>query len=393
MKNQSDQNLNFPAGKWQVARIENRFIFHAQYKLSPREQKLILYLIANMDPQKQKRFHEQRISVRELERMLKSDGKKWGGLYQELRDLTKRIRSKGIEFDTNLVVDGHQFPGYINWFQSVMPMKNEDGEVCISFLFSEALKPYLIDLNQYARINYVETAPLRSGFAIRMFQVLKAHRGKMQAREKISELGYEINELKRLLGVPDKYPDFRNFRRRVLELIQKEINQHTTVNLMEIKYRRNSKRQISHITFIFTDKREEVAVLKSFVPSEEDLEKLSRAQLNGYQLLVDFGVEPGIAYRQLLPKVTSSEFKGFEDWYFEEILKIFKSKGKGGVGAFVKWGLELKIFEQGDHFARIMEIIQAKKKRLETSNLEAWDNRLKARDMTAKEFETWYKSA
>ena len=147
----------------QVARIENRFIFHAQYKLSPREQKLILYLIANMD-NKEKRFYEQTVTVRELEKLLKKDSKKWGGLYKELTDLTKRIRNKGIEFDTSVVVDGQRFPGYINWFQSVTPMENENGEVAIRFLFSEDLKPFLIDLSQYARINYAETAQLRSGF-------------------------------------------------------------------------------------------------------------------------------------------------------------------------------------------------------------------------------------
>ena len=62
-----------------IARIENKFIFHAQYKFTSREQKVILYLIANINP-KQERFIEQIIPVRELEQVLKSDGKKWGGL-------------------------------------------------------------------------------------------------------------------------------------------------------------------------------------------------------------------------------------------------------------------------------------------------------------------------
>ena len=63
-----------------IARIENKFIFNAQYKLTAREQKVILYLISNIDPRRQERFHEQVISVKELESVLKADGKKWGGL-------------------------------------------------------------------------------------------------------------------------------------------------------------------------------------------------------------------------------------------------------------------------------------------------------------------------
>jgi len=68
-----------------IARIENRFIFNAQYKLTAREQKVILYLISNIDPKNQKRFHEQIISVKKLESVLKADGKKWGGLYTSSR--------------------------------------------------------------------------------------------------------------------------------------------------------------------------------------------------------------------------------------------------------------------------------------------------------------------
>lgn len=372
----------------QVARIENRFIFHAQYKLSPREQKLILYLIANMDINKDKtRFYEQTVTVRELEKLLKSDTKKWGGLYKELKDLTKRIRNKGIEFDTNMVVDGQKFPGYINWFQSVTPMENEDGEVAIRFLFSEDLKPFLIDLNQYARINYTEAALLRSGFSIRMFQIFKAHRGKMREHERISELTYALEDLKKLLGLEDKYPDFRNFRRRVLKLVDREINEHTSINLQKIEFGRNSRRQIIRVTFVFSDKVEGSQNLKNFVPKDSHLNKLTRARLIAYETLVKFGVEPGIAYKQLIPKVTSSEFLGFEDWYFQEVLKIFKAKGKRGVGAFVNWFLEKKVFEQGDQFARIMERVQARKKKLQIEQPEAWDNRLLAKKITWKEFE------
>jgi hypothetical protein len=46
----------------------------------------------------------------------------------------------------------------------------------------------------------------------------------------------------------------------------------------------------------------------------------------------------------------------------------------------------LKVFEQGDHFAKIMETLAARKKGLEKSNVQAWENRLVARGMTAEEF-------
>ncbi len=385
-----------------IARIENRFVFHAQYQLSAREQKVILFLIANMDPKKQSRFHEQVISVKELENILKNDEEaKWGGLYQEMREFTKRIRNKGIEFDTDIEIDGKKFPGYVNWFQSVEPIKMDSGEVAISFLFSEKLKPFLIDLNEYARINYLEAAPLKSSYAIRMFQIFKAARGRMQKHEEVSTLEYEVEQLKAVLGIPGKYEDFRNFRRRVLDVIFEEINEHTNIHLHPIRFKRGG-RVISKVVFKFSDKQPAPEGLPKgrfpeIEPTLADLDKLTKSQLLAFGKLTEFGVKAGIARWQMLPKVTGSEFSGFEDLYFEEAIGFFTSKTKqttksGMAGSFVKWFLELKVFEQGEQFAAIVERLQKRKKKLQNEKGGvAWDNRLAARSMTAKEFAAWVK--
>lgn len=385
-----------------VARIENRFVFHAQYQLSAREQKVILFLIANMDPKKQSRFHEQVISVKELEHILKNDEEaKWGGLYQEMREFTKRIRNKGIEFDTDIEIDGKKFPGYVNWFQSVEPIKMDSGEVAISFLFSEKLKPFLIDLNEYARINYLEAAPLKSSYAIRMFQIFKAARGRMQKHEEVSTMEYEVEQLKSVLGIPGKYDDFRNFRRRVLDVIYEEVNEHTNIILHPIRFKRGG-RVIAKVVFKFSDRQPVPESLPKgrfpeMEPTVTDLEKLTKSQLLAFGKLTDFGVRAGIALWQILPKVTGSEFSGFEDLYFEEAIAFFTTKTKqktkaGMAGAFVKWFLELKVFEQGEQFPAIVERLQKRKKKLQAEKGgAAWENRLAARSMTAKAFDAWVK--
>ena len=94
----------------------------------------------------------------------------------------------------------------------------------------------------------------------------------------------------------------------------------------------------------------------------------------------------------MVDRVKESEFNGFEDWYFEEVIKIFESKtdqpeGAARAGALVNWFIKKKIFEQGDHFATIMERIQARKKRQQIEQPDAWGNRLLAKKMTWQEFE------
>jgi len=112
--------------------------------------------------------------------------------------------------------------------------------------------------------------------------------------------------------------------------------------------------------------------------------------MKGFNWLVAYGINDGIAL-EMLNRVGASEIQGFEDWYFEEVTKIFESKtdqpvGPARAGTMVNWFLKKKIFEQGDHFATIMERLQIRKKELQNTRLDAWENRLLAKTMTSGEF-------
>lgn len=381
-----------------IARIENKFIFNAQYKLTAREQKVILYLISNIDPRRQERFHEQIISVKELESVLKADGKKWGGLYEEMQGFTDRVLDKKIRFATDLEIDGKRFPGKINFFQSVIPIRNEKGEVALRFLFSEDLKPFLLQLNEYAQINRLEAAPMKSGHAIRMYQIFKAQRDRMRKYENVSRITYELETLKGVLGISGKYSRFNSFRERVLDTITEEINKYTSINLLDIEYVRNASRLVTDLIFVITDKapHEQPVHIPSQGPTEEELLKtFTKSQVRAYRILIKRQILPGIAFKQVVPRISaaSSEFIGFEDWYVLIAWGIFQEKTKitGDqaetikAGAFVNWLLRDKIFDQGDIFALIQERMAEKKKRVELEDPTHWEDRLAMKGILAGE--------
>ncbi len=363
----------------QIARIENSFIFNAQYNLTAREQKLILFLISQINPQTQTEFQKQVVSIRDIEKHL-TDGKRRGSIYSEMKVLTKEISKRQIEFE-GVEIEGIQLPGVVNWFGSITPMKDDKGNLSIEFIFSEKLKPFLIDLNQYARISLSETLKLGSGIAIRLFQFFRAHRDKMSQYEKISSLSYEIEELKKLLGLEGKYSDVRNFKKIIINQSIKQINSSTSIKVLTPTYQKTG-RNITGVKFKFQDsyKRNSKTNLLA-------IEDLSFAENKSLNLLTDFGIENDIALT-LISKIGSSEFRGFEDWYFEEALNLFLDKTnqtskKGKAGTFVKWFLA---DFQTNNFASILEKVQARKKELQNSNPEAWKNRILARNITASEF-------
>lgn len=372
-----------------VAKINNQFVYNAQYNLSARESKVVLYLISKIDPIRQENLISQVVSIRDLEKILRGDAKRWGGIYNELVSMSKKLVKKGIEFSSEIELDGKRLPGYINWFQHIMPCKDDDGNIAMEFLFAQSLQPFLLNLKEYVSLNFLEVAPLKSAFSIRMFQVFRAHRDRMAKYQKRSKLRYELEELKLLLGVSGKYADYRNFRLKVLEVLKKEVNKETSVgmNYKPIK----QGRRVAEIEFEIWDKNKQRIELKVDDGNTGlNFETMSYSQIKAFDKLVSYGVNEGIAL-QMIAKVKGSEIRGFEDWYFGICISILEEKSNQSndatkAGVLVNWFLKLKVFEQGDHFAKIMERLAAQKKALENKDVKAWENRLMARGMTADEF-------
>ncbi len=372
-----------------IARIDNTFVYNARYQLSAREAKVMLYLISKIDPIKQSQLNEQTISVKELEVILKGDGKKWGGLYEEMRTFQDRMMGRTITMPTDIEIDGKTFPGKMNWFQYISPVRMDDGTIGMRFLFSQPLQPALLNLKEYVGVELLEVIPLKSSFSIRMFQIFRAHRNRLAKYQKKSQLRYEIEELKSLLGVDQKYDDYGNFKKRVLQPLESEISQHTSIKVAwkGIKKGRN----VEEIEFEFWDKGS-----RKEAPQQKDLfeglkfEDMTYAQLKAFDRLVAYSVQDNIAI-EMIGRVVASEIVGFEDWYFEEVIKIFESKTQqveedAKAGTIVNWFLKKKIFEQDDHFATIMERLNFRKKELQSKSPESWENRLFAKTITAQAF-------
>lgn len=366
-----------------IARIENDLIFSGKYQLTAKEQKIVLFLVSKLNPMSELNFSHIDIKIKDLESLLSN--KKNGSFVKEINDLMERLNTKQISFISSITHQGKILRGYVSWFSLIIPIL-EDGEAGFRFLFNPSLKPFLLDLKGYTQIDYLEILPLKSSFSIRMFQIFKAHSNKMAKYQKRFKLKYGLDDLKELLEVSDKYNDYRNLRKKVLTPMEKEINEHTSLNLKYIPIREN--RKITAIQFEFW----ETGTKSDPSSNSKKLgrNQLSFAQERGFKQLVKYGINEGIAL-EMLSKIKGSEIKGFEDWYFDEVISIFETKTDAKdvaekAGILVNWFLKKKVFDQGDMFAKVMETLAARKKKLRTDNLDAWDNRQLAKNLTAAAF-------
>ena len=380
----------------QVAAIANQFVQHARYKLTPREQKLILYMATLIKPEDSD-FSLYMVPVGEIEHILKQDAlRKHGSFYERLDDLLDSITDKKISFPTEFTVDGVRLRGHINWVAGAVPKINKDGVLCVEFGFSPQMKPFLLGLKEkFTRIKFVEVAKMRSGFSIRIFQMCKAYYGE-HARHGRNVIEVGIEELKERLGIGGKYPDFRNFRRKVLDVAREEINEKTSLEL-EYDYVRRGRR-IGEVRIIINEREAPAAAPQQghSKPSRPQkghneqarIDKLSEGQVRSINVLMSYGIKLPQVLNQCLPLVKGSELVGYEDIFFSYLIRYFEEKTnrtdpKDKAKALASW-IKNGRFSEPNRFAALTEQVLTHKKQMP---IEQRDNRERAKHMTAVEWE------
>lgn len=387
-----------------VAAIANQFIQNARYKLSPREQKLILYMATLLRPEDSD-FETYLVPVSEIEYILKSDEtKKHGSFYERLDDLLDSITDKKITFPTDFTVDGHRLRGHINWVAGAVPKYDENGVLCVEFGFSPQMKPFLLGLKErFTRFEFLEVAKMKSGFSIRIYQMCKAYYFE-NIRHGRNVFAVSIKEFKSRLGIQDKYPDFRNFRRKVLDVAREEINEktHLRVEYDFIKKGRN----ITDLRIVINEKtdfnpesNEEETVVPAVGPIrkrvtskpandlQSRIESLTEAQRRAFNTLTEYGVSMIFALDEVLPIIKGSELLGYEDYFVLFMLAFFEKKTivkgpKEKVKAFAGWVTNRR-FEEPNLYAQLLEQVVSRKKSLKDDER---INRERAKNITAADF-------
>lgn len=89
------------------------------------------------------------------------------------------------------------------------------------------LVPYLYELKEkFTQYQLFNILAMKSAFSVRIYELLKSY---AYLKNKV----FDINELKRLLMVDNikSYENFKDFRRKVLEVAEREINELTDINI------------------------------------------------------------------------------------------------------------------------------------------------------------------
>ncbi|MGB1270937.1 MAG: replication initiation protein [Endozoicomonas sp.] len=253
----------------------------ARYSLTLGEQKVVLFLIAQIAPDDTD-LHDYNIRVQDFGVMM---GLKGNSLYQRMDETLDRLLSRVIHIP--------KATGYlkVGWVSSAEYIK---GQGVVQLRFDGKLKPYLLQLReQFTRYRLFVVTQFQSAYSVRIYMLLKQY-------ERIGEREFDLQEFREMLGIEKKkYAQFKDFRKWVLNQAKKEFDRRDeqgaalcdiTFDLETIR----EGRRIARLKFYIRRNQYQESLLLGLPKLEK--ESSSSEALN---LLLEYGIRESLAIRYL----------------------------------------------------------------------------------------------
>ncbi|HQM99331.1 MAG TPA: replication initiation protein, partial [Bacteroidales bacterium] len=170
------------------------------YDLSLQEQRIILVLISLINPREDQDFRLYKMPVEMFKQVVGLEGQ---GYYDKMEAVILKLMKRAFKIDDP---DGGWL--ILNWLSSCEYKK---GEGAIELEISAKLKPYLLDLkSHYTAYRLKNILPLRSGYSIRLYELLKQY-------ETIGERYLGVDEMRQMMEIKKtEYKNYNDFKKKVI---------------------------------------------------------------------------------------------------------------------------------------------------------------------------------
>lgn len=198
----------------------NDLIQKTRFELSLQEQKTVAFICSMIKPLDSSGVYqlEYEFNIRDYCKVCGIDYDN-GKNYIEIKAVLKHLRDRSVWLE---MPDGSE--SLVGWLSKVNASKKSG---IVKIRLDEDLVPLLFDLGQkFTQYQLYNILAMKSAFSVRMYELLKSY-----AFQKSKT--FDIDELKHLLMVDGlkAYYNFNNFRTKILEKAQEEINELTDLNI------------------------------------------------------------------------------------------------------------------------------------------------------------------
>ena len=125
-----------------------------------------------------------------------------------------------------IIIDTPSEKKKINMFHQSIFAKEDQS---VRFIFHEDIEPYIRDFRgNFTQYQFQQIQNLRSRYSIRLYEILRRRHGLQKQGESVYE--FDLENLRGMLGVEDKYLAIQNFKNRVLNYAQAELDEKTDLS-------------------------------------------------------------------------------------------------------------------------------------------------------------------
>lgn len=221
----SDEKIEIATKREYLVVKGNELVQQNRFELSLPEQKTVAYIcsmikpIEAIDRAKGVPYQlEYEFNIREYCKVCGIDYDN-GKNYADVKATLKHLRDRSMWVT---MADGSET--VVSWLDRVTTNKKSG---IAKVRIDDRLAPYLFDLGQkFTQYQLYNILAMKSAFSVRIYELMKSY-----AFQKSKT--FDVDELKRLLMVDDvkSYKNFKDFRVKVLEKAQEEINELTDINI------------------------------------------------------------------------------------------------------------------------------------------------------------------
>lgn len=225
-----------------IVRKSNNFV-EAQYHLSLWEMRVLLRMLSFIEKEDTD-FEEYDIEVQDFKRYF--DIENDGSVYTRLRDAVRSLMKK-IIIVRKVLSDGRVEETEMPMVISLSKIVDDKNKMRIAF--HPKMKPYLLDLkDKYLMYKIENVLRLPTSYSIRLYELTKQY-------ARIGKRTLAIDELKKILGLEQKYKQYTHLKKRIIEPSVAHVNQFTDINLSyrEIK----QGKRVVKLLFTISGKKEE----------------------------------------------------------------------------------------------------------------------------------------
>ena len=254
----------------------------AKYNFSLWQKRIFNYFVSKIDKDATD-FTLQRIYISDLIHFFDAgDGRE---VYDIIASVPKQLYNSSIKVPY-ISAEGHHRYGEMRIItRYTKPEDRELGNAYIEFKFNDDLKPHLLELKKrFLRYDMQNIVGLQSVHSVRMYEILKSY-------EYLGQVSFDVEFLKTVLELVDKYKLYSDFRRSVIDKAREDLLKYCDIcfDYKEIK----KGRKINEVVF---------TIKKNKLNADENVDE--NADENGHEnadfLILNAVYTEGVGEKQLL---------------------------------------------------------------------------------------------